>query len=64
MTQNDIYWTMLTAMRYGGSFYQALGAAGAKADPRNQQRLLDAFPEIAATYGPVSRLHQHMREGT
>ena len=61
MTQNDIHWTLLTAMQYGGSFYQALGAAGSKADPRNRQRLLEAFPELTSTYGPASRLHQQLR---
>ena len=55
---------MLTAMQYGGSFYQALGAAGAKADPNNQKRILDAFPELAATYGPASRFHKELREGS
>ena len=64
MTPNDIYWTMLTAMKYGGSFYQALGAAGAKGDPNNQKRILDAFPELAATYGPASRFHKQIREGS
>lgn len=64
MTPNDIYWTMLTAMQYGGSFYQALGAAGVKADPNNQKRIFDAFPELVATYGPASRFHKELREGS
>jgi hypothetical protein len=29
-----------------------------KADPGNKRRILDAFPEMVATYGTASRLHQ------
>ena len=61
MTQSDSYWTLMTAAQYGGSFYQALAHAGLKADPRNRQRLMDAFPEMVATYGTASRLHQGLR---
>jgi hypothetical protein len=63
MTDSDIYWTLATACQYGGSFYQALGQAGLKADPGNKRRILDAFPEMVATYGVASRLHQTMRAG-
>jgi hypothetical protein len=34
-----------------------------KADPGNKQRILDAFPEMVATYGTASRLHRTMRAG-
>ena len=63
MTQSDTYWTLMTAAQYGGSFYQALANAGLRADPRNRQRLLDAFPELVATYGAASNLHRHLRIG-
>jgi hypothetical protein len=63
MSESDIYWTLATACQYGGSFYQALGQAGMKADPGNKQRILDAFPEMVATYGAASRLHQTIRAG-
>lgn len=63
MTDPDIYWTLATACQYGGSFYQALAYAGIKADPANKRRILDAFPEMVATYGTASRLHQGLREG-
>lgn len=63
MTTSDIHWTLAAAAQYGGSFYQALAQAGLKADPRNRQRLLDAFPELVATYGPGSRFHQGLRSG-
>ena len=63
MSESDIFWTMATAAQYGGSFYQALGNAGLAADPNNKRRILDAFPEMVATYGAASRLHQTIRAG-
>jgi hypothetical protein len=63
MTESDIFWTFQTALTHGGSFFHALAAAGIKADPRNKQRILDAFPEMRASYGPGTRMHKHLREG-
>jgi hypothetical protein len=63
MSDSDIFWTMATAAQYGGSFYQAMGNAGLAADPNNKRRILAAFPEMVATYGAASRLHQTMRAG-
>jgi hypothetical protein len=63
MSDSDIFWTMATAAQYGGSFYQAMGNAGLAADPNNKRRILTAFPEMVATYGTASRLHQTMRAG-
>lgn len=63
MTDSDRYWTFITAQQYAGSFFTALAEAGLKADPINRERLLLAFPEVYATYGPSSRLHRRLREG-
>jgi hypothetical protein len=63
MSNSDVYWTFVTAAQYGGSFYQAMGNAGLAADPNNKRRILQAFPEMVATYGPASKLHQTMRAG-
>jgi hypothetical protein len=63
MSESDIFWTMATAAQYGGSFYQAMGNAGLAADPNNKRRILQAFPEMVATYGAASRLHQAIRAG-
>lgn len=63
MDDTDIYWTFVTADKYGGSFYSALARAGLAADPQNKQRLLTAFPAFARTYGPASRLHRQLRSG-
>ena len=61
LDQSDIYWTFQTAISSGGNFYSRLAAAGLAADPTNRQRLLNAFPEFAATYGPASQLHRDLR---
>ena len=63
MSGTDIYWILITAATYGGSFYKALAEAGLKADPSNRQRLLAAFPELANTYGAASVLHRQLRDG-
>ena len=63
MSDSDIYWTFVTAEKYGGSFYQAMGNAGLAADPNNKRRILAAFPEMVATYGTASRLHGQLRKG-
>jgi hypothetical protein len=63
MSDSDIYWTFVTASKYGGSFYQQLGNAGLAADPIKKRRILAAFPEMVATYGTASRLHREMRYG-
>jgi hypothetical protein len=63
MSHSDIYWTFITAQKYGGSFYQAMGNAGLVADLDKKHRILAAFPEMVATYGTASRLHREMRYG-
>ena len=63
MSESDVYWTFVAASKYAGSFYQAMGNAGLAADPNNKRRILVAFPEMVATYGVASRLHQKMRSG-
>lgn len=46
---------MTEAMRkYGGRFMRAMVDPLLYADEVNRQRILDAFPEIAAGYGPGS----------
>lgn len=63
MNDSDIYWTFQAALQYGGGFYHALATAGVKADPNNKRRILEAFPELYATYGPASRFHRNLRQG-
>lgn len=61
MNHADIHWTFQTALTYGGNFYKALATAGLAADPSNRERLLRAFPELQATYGPQSSMHRAIR---
>lgn len=62
MNPADTYWTLQAALTYGGNFYKALANAGLAADPSNRERLLRAFPELQATYGPQSSIHRTMRK--
>ena len=58
MTSTQLH-AMITLMdQYGGSFVSALAQALRYADPTNRQRLLDAFPDIVAKYGPGTRFAQ------
>ena len=61
MSDSDIYWTFVTAGKYGGKFFQLLGNAGLAADPINKRLILNTWPMMVATYGTASRLHQTMR---
>jgi len=58
MTSTQLH-AMITLMdQYGGSFVSALAQALRYADPNNRQRLLDAFPDLVAKYGPSSSFAQ------
>jgi hypothetical protein len=49
MSDSDIYWTFVTASKYGGSFYQQLGNAGLAADPINKRLgILNTWPMMVA----------------
>jgi hypothetical protein len=61
MTSSDTFWTLQTAIAYGGGFMRRLADAGLHADPGNRQRLLRAFPELSACYGPQTFLHRQAR---
>jgi hypothetical protein len=51
--------SMITLMdQYGGSFVSSIAQALRYADPTNRQRLLDAFPDIVAKYGPGTKFAQ------
>jgi len=51
--------SMITLMdQYGGSFVSSIAQALRYADPTNRQRLLDAFPDLVAKYGPGTKFAQ------
>ena len=58
MTEADIYWTFATAYQHGGGFFQALAAAGMKADPGNKRRIEAAFAHVLANYAPGSGFYE------
>lgn len=57
VTEKQICATIRTAHHYGGSFLSKVAEAALNADPRNRDRVLDAFPEIVAKYGPGSAFY-------
>lgn len=57
VTEKQIHATIKTAHHYGGSFLSKVAEAAMNADPRNRNRVLDAFPEIVAKYGPGSAFY-------
>ena len=63
MTSSDTFWTLQTAIAYGGGFMRRLAEAGIHADPGNRQRLLLAFPELQQCYGPETWLYKQQRAG-
>lgn len=58
LTPQEFHATLCTTDTYAGGFFRSLAAALRSADPTNRQRLLAAFPEIVATYGPGSSLYR------
>jgi hypothetical protein len=63
MTPSDTFWTLQTAIAFGGGFMRRLAEAGIHADPNNRQRLLLAFPELQQCFGPHTMLHKQARVG-
>ena len=63
MSDSDIRWTFITAQKYGGRFYQAMGNAGLAAGPIDKRRILNTWPMMVATYGTASRQHRELRYG-
>lgn len=58
MTPEQTVHMLLSAAHFGGSFMRTIARAGLVADPANRQRLVDAFPELCATYGPHTALYR------
>lgn len=46
--------TLRAMTQHGGDFVKALGAAWKLADPINQARIAQAFPNVVVQYGPGS----------
>jgi hypothetical protein len=59
MTEHEIVAAMDA---FGGSFARALAAAWRMADPDNQRRLKEAFPDLWAEYAELAE-RQRVRAG-
>jgi len=57
VTEKQTLASIKTAHQYGGSFLSKIAAAALAGDPRNRDRVLLAFPEIIAKYGPGSAFY-------
>jgi hypothetical protein len=55
--------TIFVMRRYGGAFVKQLAELLAVADPQNTARVLAAFPEVFAKYGPGSKLFEAVTRG-
>jgi hypothetical protein len=52
-------WTIVNAMVcYGGSFARTYAVCWQHADPSNQRRLREAFPELWAEYAALARMKE------
>ena len=57
MTEKQTLASIKSAYQYGGDFMSKIAAAALAGDPRNRDRVLRAFPEIIAKYGPGSAFY-------
>jgi 2-oxo-4-hydroxy-4-carboxy--5-ureidoimidazoline (OHCU) decarboxylase len=58
MTSTELHAMIARMDSYGGSFVSSIAQALRFADPKNRQRLLDAFPDLVQQYGPEGRFAQ------
>jgi 2-oxo-4-hydroxy-4-carboxy--5-ureidoimidazoline (OHCU) decarboxylase len=58
MNSTELHNMIMVMDQYGGSFVSSIAQALRYADPTNRQRLLDAFPELIAKYGPGTKFAQ------
>ena len=54
MTPSETYQLTVRMETYGGKFISSLAVAIRYADPVSKHKLLAAFPEVVAKYGPKS----------
>jgi hypothetical protein len=63
LSSSDAYWTLQTAVKYGGGFHKRLAEAGLCADHDNRRKLFETWPDLIAVYGPQTLPHRQLREG-
>jgi len=62
MTPTETYQLTVRMETYGGKFISSLAVAIRYADSINKNKLLAAFPEIVAKYGPKSAFNPADRQ--
>jgi 2-oxo-4-hydroxy-4-carboxy--5-ureidoimidazoline (OHCU) decarboxylase len=58
MNSTELHAMIARMDSYGGSFVSSIAQALRFADPKNRQRLLDAFPDLVQKYGPDSQFNK------
>jgi hypothetical protein len=56
------FWTLQTALAYGGGFYRRLAEAGLLADPVNRAKIFETWPDLNRIYGPDTLQHRQLRQ--
>lgn len=62
MDTDQSFFTGRAMMMYGGSFLKALGEAWLHADESNKRKLIAAFPDYVALYGPGSLFYKRAED--
>tara|TARA_R100001082_G_scaffold74987_1_gene43350 strand:- start:236 stop:427 length:192 start_codon:yes stop_codon:yes gene_type:complete len=57
MTQHEIFNTLQTAIRHGGTFSKKLAEAALVADADNKALIFRTWPRLITQYGPSSALY-------
>jgi len=57
MNQHETYWTLQTAIQFGGGFIQRLAKAALVADADNKALIFKTWPRLESVYGPTSTLY-------
>ena len=58
MTQDEIFWTLQTAIKHGGGFMRRLAEAALIADADNKAKIFETWPSLISVYGPSSLFYE------
>tara|TARA_R100000152_G_scaffold20709_1_gene15477 strand:+ start:11141 stop:11329 length:189 start_codon:yes stop_codon:yes gene_type:complete len=57
MNQTETYWTLQTAIQYGGGFIRQIAKAALIADADNKALIFKYWPQLESVYGPTGALY-------
>lgn len=63
MTGDQTYYTLQTAIAYGGNFYAKLARAALAADPENKALIFKTWPRLVSQYGPNTPCYESTFKG-